>query len=66
MFGLFPWINERNQSNIYNPEVNMRGIFNYVNPSDCNIKAQWLINFAKRLEDIDLPIHSITVRNDDI
>lgn len=39
----------------------MSDIFNYVNPSDCNIKAQWLINFAKRLEEIDLPIHSITV-----
>ena len=41
----------------------MQTKFNYVKPSECNIDYHNLINYAKRLENQDIPMHSlITMR----
>ena len=39
----------------------MQTKFNYVKPSECNIDYHNLINYAKRLENQDIPMHSLII-----
>lgn len=39
----------------------MSSSFKYVSPSECNIDYHNLMNFAKRLEKQDIPMHSLTI-----
>ena len=39
----------------------MNELFKYAAPSECNIDYHNLMNFARRLEEQDIPMHSITV-----
>ena len=39
----------------------MQTKFNYVKPSECNIDYHNLINYAKRLENQDIPMNSLII-----
>ena len=50
-----------NKQHIKDWRTVMSGVFNYTTPSECNIDYHNLINFAKRLEAQDIPMHSLTI-----
>ena len=43
----------------------MSDFFKHVAPSECNIDYRNLMNFAKRLENQDIPMHSLTIMRGD-
>lgn len=43
----------------------MSDLFKHVAPSECNIDYHNLMNFAKRLENQDIPMHSLTIMRGD-
>ena len=43
----------------------MSDFFKHVAPSECNIDYHNLMNFAKRLENQDIPMHSLTIMRGD-
>ena len=42
----------------------MSDLFKYAAPSECNIDYHNLMNYAKRLESQDIPMHSLTIMRD--